>query len=224
MSDTLRLLSYNVWFVEDAQSVRMRAIGAIIEQEQPDVVALQEVTPEAELLFRASRWYSQYASSPSGQQYYTLLFVKRSLAATVRFSRAPFPASRQGRDLLRCTLSLGFGASVSIGTVHAESYAGGQTNSAERVAQIQSAAQMMDCAPPHTAVLLGDLNWDEKSDGDLEVALTRSASSWRDAWTQLRPRDEGFTYNSVANASVFLATPFFSVMVLLSLLPSRSQC
>eukprot|EP00282_Hemiselmis_andersenii_P011832 CAMPEP_0114170258 /NCGR_PEP_ID=MMETSP0043_2-20121206/34039_1 /TAXON_ID=464988 /ORGANISM="Hemiselmis andersenii, Strain CCMP644" /LENGTH=185 /DNA_ID=CAMNT_0001267841 /DNA_START=70 /DNA_END=625 /DNA_ORIENTATION=- len=56
-----KLLTYNVWFNEEvALEARMRAIGDIIQQEEPDFVMLQEVTPNIEMLLRSHPFSDRY--------------------------------------------------------------------------------------------------------------------------------------------------------------------
>eukprot|EP00282_Hemiselmis_andersenii_P006121 CAMPEP_0114121006 /NCGR_PEP_ID=MMETSP0043_2-20121206/6955_1 /TAXON_ID=464988 /ORGANISM="Hemiselmis andersenii, Strain CCMP644" /LENGTH=250 /DNA_ID=CAMNT_0001213673 /DNA_START=70 /DNA_END=819 /DNA_ORIENTATION=- len=72
-----KLLTYNVWFNEEvALEARMRAIGDIIQQEEPDFVMLQEVTPNIEMLLRSHPFSDRYDwSTPPYMQYYTALLA-----------------------------------------------------------------------------------------------------------------------------------------------------
>ncbi|KAJ0450259.1 putative endonuclease/exonuclease/phosphatase [Helianthus annuus] len=63
---TLKILSYNVWFAEDIElRIRMRAIGDIIQLHNPDVICLQEVTPDIYAILQRSNWWKSYKCSLS---------------------------------------------------------------------------------------------------------------------------------------------------------------
>jgi len=194
----LRLLTYNVWFADVAQEERMASIGRCISAHSPHVVCLQEVTPALErMLYASGSWSRDYAISPAPRDmaYYTLLAVRRPLAAGVVFRRTPFGGSRMARDVTSAVLSLNGGQFV-VATSHLESFMSpAETGSRQRVAQLASALSELDRGAPPDALFAGDLNWDDREDGAMALP-----AGWADAWPKLRPRDLGFTYDSTANA------------------------
>ena len=132
----LRVLSQNIWFAEQCREQRAQALGSLVERLDPHVVALQEVTPPQEMLFRRSDWWKRYMSvSPVfddersaalDPEYYTLLLVRTSgedSPPVVRGStkRVPFSSSVMGRDLVSVTLNVGGGKRVRVATSHLES-------------------------------------------------------------------------------------------------------
>lgn len=62
----LKVLTYNCWFeISVCLRERMAAIGAIIEEEKPDVIMMQEVVPEMEQLFATAKWQVPTSPAPS---------------------------------------------------------------------------------------------------------------------------------------------------------------
>lgn len=59
----LRILTFNVFFDEVARSVRMKAIGRLVERTRPAVIGFQEVTREALALLKAQSWAQFYDCS-----------------------------------------------------------------------------------------------------------------------------------------------------------------
>lgn len=114
-SGRLKVLTYNVWFGEEDPSprappteagrVRFTAILAILAEEQPDVICLQEMVAPFVRLLGEARWVGQYRVSPPDltAPYFTLLLVKKELAAVSEgqggFQDAPFANSLMVRGL-----------------------------------------------------------------------------------------------------------------------------
>lgn len=57
-SNQLVILSYNVWFDNRKQKERMAEIGRIIAASNPDLIALQEMTPTLCKLLFSQEWVS----------------------------------------------------------------------------------------------------------------------------------------------------------------------
>lgn len=165
------------------------------------------MTPDLEHLLRGAPFWRGYAASPapSGAPYYTLLLVKLApgAASPPAFTRSAFGNSAQGRDLLRCALPLGGGRSMVVATSHLESFCDASMDgSAQRRTQLPAALRQLDAAcAGGDALYAGDLNWDDKVDGDMDTFL---APPWRDGWRALRPGEPGFTYDARANAMLMV--------------------
>ncbi len=82
-------------------------------------------------------------------------------------------------------------------TSHLESFAGGQSFSTERSAQLRSALGTLNALNAPNVLFAGDMNWDEKRDEDMARHLP---SGWRDAWPTLQRGLPGYTYDGQANA------------------------
>lgn len=114
----VRLLSYNIDGLNDCKEElveRMMIIMGLIISEDPDVIHLQEVVPEALKLILQALHKQDYLCSDQFFSmesilllgpYFTLSFVKkRSYFKNISFQRIPFTAkyaqSEQGRDIIR---------------------------------------------------------------------------------------------------------------------------
>jgi tyrosyl-DNA phosphodiesterase 2 len=196
----LKVLSYNLWFVPDAQEDRMAAVGDLIAKHSPHVVAFQEVTFELEQLLRRGAWWQHYSMSPSsGSSYYTLLGVRKQAGGGgVEYTRMPFGNSAMGRDLLSTEFEVGGSARVCVATSHLESFINaGRTSSKERVEQIRVATTALERHSQGMDVIFGgDMNWDDAEEGQLSGRLP---GGWVDGWSVLHGESGGWTYDGVAN-------------------------
>ena len=61
--DTIKFLTWNIWFDPLEQPTRMKAMGDIIQKESPDFVALQEVTADLFSLLAAHPFIENYIPS-----------------------------------------------------------------------------------------------------------------------------------------------------------------
>ncbi|KAL8197906.1 hypothetical protein R6Q57_030064 [Mikania cordata] len=64
--------------------------------------------------------------------------------------------------------------------------------SKERVKQAQEAVAFLKKNP--NVIFCGDMNWDDKLDGDFPLS-----DGWIDAWTELNPKEFGWTYDTKSN-------------------------
>ena len=172
-ASVLKILSYNVWFREDvALQHRMSAISDIIDRTNPDVIALQEVTPFIyHILSRNAWWQARYIAFPSPTEvatghasYFTTLLAKPSLiynppatasAATSssnrtptpppRFHCIPFENSRMGRDLKTVTLKSAATRDhyLIVATAHLESPTGSSKARLFSEARVQQCRQSL---------------------------------------------------------------------------------
>eukprot|EP00913_Durusdinium_trenchii_P014618 g13717.t1 len=141
-TQTLRVVSYNVWFSEFRQEIRAKALFAILDDEDADVVCLQEVTPtflawlREELLKLIQSPHQDNRQEHFVQERYSLsdtvgttlqgaqlaygvvLLLKRTLHATaMELWRLP---TRMGRSLLLAKLPMEE-LELWVATVHLES-------------------------------------------------------------------------------------------------------
>lgn len=97
---SLKVVTYNVWFQDNlAGDLRMAAIGGIIQQQNPDIVLLQEVTPYLQQALLAQPFATGFVCSPAppSASYYTLIFVAKRVRGAFgepMFNRRKFPHSR----------------------------------------------------------------------------------------------------------------------------------
>ena len=67
-NSNVTVLSYNIWFGEFMMKERMMSIGKIIQERNPDVVALNEVTRENLAMLREQPWFDSYNVLPTDIQ------------------------------------------------------------------------------------------------------------------------------------------------------------
>lgn len=197
----LKILSYNVWFAEDIElRIRMRAIGDIIQLHTPDVICLQEVTPDIYAIFQRSNWWKSYKCSLSFEKaitrpYFCMQLTKLPVKS---FNCKQFSYSAMGRELCITEVSLQENNTpLVIATTHLESPCPGppkwdQMYSKERVKQANEAVDFLKSNP--NVIFCGDMNWDDKLDGEFPLP-----DGWNDAWTELNPKEIGWTYDTKSN-------------------------
>ncbi|XP_068656611.1 uncharacterized protein [Aristolochia californica] len=197
---TLKFLSYNVWFCEDLElNKRMQALGELIQQHSPDFISFQEVTPNIFDIFRQSNWWRMYNCSVSDamaamRPYFCMMLSKLPVKS---FTSKPFGNSIMGRELCIADINIGLDEKFLVATSHLESPCPGppkwdQMFSKERVAQAKEALDLLKESP--NVVFGGDMNWDEKNDGPYPLH-----DGWVDAWANLKPGENGWTYDTKAN-------------------------
>uniref|UniRef100_A0A2N9I5S2 CCHC-type domain-containing protein n=1 Tax=Fagus sylvatica TaxID=28930 RepID=A0A2N9I5S2_FAGSY len=124
------------------------------------------------------------------------------------FSCKPFANSKMGRELCMAEIEVERGKLLIVATSHLESPGrhGGplknkwEMSSEPRVAQAKEALNHLKKFP--NVVFCGDLNWIEDSDGQFPLP-----SGWIDAWTKLRPRENGWTYDTATNLMLCASKP-----------------
>uniref|UniRef100_A0A7N0TMV8 RanBP2-type domain-containing protein n=1 Tax=Kalanchoe fedtschenkoi TaxID=63787 RepID=A0A7N0TMV8_KALFE len=196
----LKIMSYNVWFREDLEvHARMRAIGDLIQLHSPDIICLQEVTPDIYELFRSHKWWKEYRCSVSENeaQLRGYFCIQLSKLSSTTFSCRPFGNSAMGRELCVADAETSTGQSLVVATSHLESPCPAppkwdQMFSKERVQQAKEALAFLGNYP--NVIFCGDMNWDDKLDGPFPVL-----EGWVDAWMELKPGEDGWTYDTKSN-------------------------
>lgn len=184
----------------------------VVMDTDPDVICLQEVTPNILMLLHAMPWFEDYKGTPPPpQQYFAMVLFKRSMDKpdkTTRLVRREFVSSRMGRYADGVAgMECGGGRELSVMTSHLESFISKQdTSSAERVRQMKESLKVMDALVDRrageagggggcrNAVFLGDTNWDESTDGEVPLP-----SGWSDAWLTHGDGTPGYTYDMKRN-------------------------
>jgi len=109
-----------------------------------------------------------------------------------QFFSKPFQNSRMGRDLCAAEIDAGANKKLVVATSHLESPTPPEMNSVGRVAQAGEALSLLNSVP--NVIFGGDMNWDEISDGPFPLR-----GGWQDAWSVLRPEENGWTYDTRSN-------------------------
>ncbi|PSR98417.1 Tyrosyl-DNA phosphodiesterase [Actinidia chinensis var. chinensis] len=199
-SKTLKILSYNVWFREDLEMhKRMKALGDLIQLHSPHLICFQEVTPNIYDIFQQSSWWKGYRCSVSNEMAFTRPYFCMQLSnlPVKSFNCKPFSNSIMGRELCVAEVEVETNKPLVIATSHLESPCPAppkwdQMFSKERVYQAKEAVNFLKENP--NIIFCGDMNWDDKLDGSFPLL-----DGWVDAWAQLRPGENGWTYDTKSN-------------------------
>lgn len=200
-NNKVTVLSYNIWFGEFMMKERMRGIGKIIQERNPDVVALNEVTRENLAMLREQPWFDSYNVLPTDIQnqnsYFVVLLTKLMIHSWKIY---PFKNSCFGRKLLIAELRVRIPCnektkvvSLTIATSHLESL---DYNTIVREQQLKFSLRTLSCF--NNACLMGDLNIEQKVDGDVNLP-----TPWFDAWLSIvgnsHVDENGYTWDPTIN-------------------------
>lgn len=190
---SLRIVTWNVWFGEWQREQRQRALWAELAAIRPDVICLQEVYPTmmAAPELQALRDGGAWVSAGPRVDYDTIVVSQ----VPVRRSERTRLLSFMGRNLL--TVRLDLDPPLTVATVHLESTADATPF---RVRQLEDIHSRLAREPD--VILVGDMNF---PDGDRPEAAP--VASWQDAWRICHPDDPGFTVDSQVNAMRALNKP-----------------
>ncbi|KAL5723270.1 hypothetical protein ACHQM5_006687 [Ranunculus cassubicifolius] len=201
---TLKIMSYNVWSQEKCElNRRMEAIGELVDEHSPDFICFQEITPAIYKYFSQSSWWESYHCSMSleeanNKQYFCILL---SIFPPVNIIKAPLGyISKVGREISLMETRVWGNKSLVVATSHLKSrYADPSVSNGqyqyrkERIDQAKEALTILNKYP--NVIFCGDMNWDENKDGEFPLPV-----GWVDAWSELRPDEKGFTYDTKTNA------------------------
>jgi endonuclease/exonuclease/phosphatase family metal-dependent hydrolase len=187
--EQLRVATYNVWFDPFENERRRRAVFDILEAEEVDVIALQEVTSPFLSALLSCPWVrAEYEVSRlrfENTQRYDVVMLSR---LPVRHFCAHPLSSSMGRRLHVLTLDTQHGELLVAGS-HLESM---KEMTPTRLVQIGECEPLL-CAAP-AAVWMGDFN--AAPDGEEEPLLRRS---FQDVWP-LFSGEPGYTRDTSRNA------------------------
>ncbi|MBK9757915.1 MAG: DUF504 domain-containing protein [Nannocystis sp.] len=193
--ESLAVLTYNVLYdVHEAEHIysdeRRLACRALLQAQDADIIALQEVTPEfwAELLAEPwvqARYHVSAGPEALGLQPYGQALLSRWPLALELHS---FSAQKK---LLLGQLALA-GRPLTIAALHLTSNQ--KDGAADKRAEQLAVLFARLARRPGDALVLGDFNF---GDGDENHQL--AAAGLVDAWQQLHPHHPGFTFDPVAN-------------------------
>jgi tyrosyl-DNA phosphodiesterase 2 len=201
----LSILTWNVWFDAFKMKERYAEILQMCETLKPDVVCLQEVTPEFLRSLQGHRILQDYANSGTKwgwSKYGVLTLCRRELQPTFAFSNLE---TEMDRNLLTTHINTG-GGELCIGNVHLESL----SNPELRKVQLKQSCSILRGCP--LSVLCGDFNicaygnyhQDDKPLENDEIA--RQLVGYRDLWADCHQQagvdagNAGFTFDTVRNA------------------------
>lgn len=138
----LRILTFNLFFDEVARSVRMKAIGRLVEHFRPAVIGFQEVTRDALRILKTQQWAKFYDCSvdtapPFQEAYFVALF---SALPVKSLETHPFANTGMGRELVIMQVEPIPGKTLFVGTSHLESL---PQFAAPRVSQLKESLTLL---------------------------------------------------------------------------------
>jgi len=195
--EQLSLVTFNIWFGEHRWRERLAHLLGLVARCEPDIVALQEVTPRQLEHILAAEWVRKdfLVSDVSGSTLrpHGVLLLSRLPIDHVALCRLP---SRKDRKLLLASVDTGHGR-ISIGNLHLES---SPDNQFLRLAQLKRV--FSNQAAAKNALLLGDFNFDPRSKAEQSRLGRRH---YTDLWSALSSgRGAGHTVDSSRNQMRFL--------------------
>ena len=176
-----RLLTWNIYFGGHMFEERRDALVSELARRRPDVIALQEVTPDH---VEALGELVGYTSTEVGGAYGVAVLARVPIVAT---HEVELP-SEMGRTLLVAELASG----LTVATVHLES----MEEAARRIEQLELIQRRL--AGHDRVILCGDFNL--APDSPEQAAID---PAWTDAWVALRPGEPGYTVDSDLNTMRF---------------------
>jgi endonuclease/exonuclease/phosphatase family metal-dependent hydrolase len=199
----LRVLTYNVLADPVEVEARIPRLLDVMREQNPDLLALQEVAPWFVELLERDGWLRDYQAAridgeialPNGQ----MILSRFPIVG----SRARRLSGRQGRTVLVSEVELADGDAIVLATTHMESLLEDGPTRAKQLDEI-FADVAKETAP---TLVLGDLNF-----GDGEQPDTAHLDpAFVDVWTRLHPGVPGFTWNiersPMAKAGSFVGEP-----------------
>ncbi len=188
--DRLALLTWNVWFGEFFWQERFAALLELVRACQPDLVALQEVTPRHLEQLLALEWVRREfrISDITGStlQPHGVLLLSRLPLRNLSLQELP---SAKDRKMLVAEVGLG-ARSVCVGNLHLES---SPKATPVRLAQLDKILPRLQGA--QRTLLMGDFNFDPLQMPE----QARVDQYFQDLWAELRPHEPGFTEDTAIN-------------------------
>lgn len=212
MSRVVKLLTYNVWFDETFLTSRTHQICRLICDAAPDILCLQEVTPDSYAILLRELTQYEFSPLPEDRSYFAAMLVHRDIRCT--FENVRFP-SEMGRSLLLSRIQLGDGLEdLLVATSHFES----MSSRPLRRVQLQIAGNALRERAGRW-ILCGDFNFCSyqnflgRQPNNLEnTVLEQVLPPHHDVWPLLhKPLDSehaaddewrGYTFNSEKNFNI----------------------
>ena len=212
-SKEISMLTFNIWLSTEKMRERMEALGQIVEDLQPDLLAFQEVTLENLAILQEQRWFSRYRLIPpdvakkaiikGGPSHFDIIL---SAYPVDKWFVYPLKNSLRNRRLVVAETKGSVSSAIAkfiIATTHLvyASYAADRnSNTLLREKQLKESFKVISAYD--NVCVMGDLNIQDKTDGDIVLP-----SPWIDAWLSIpgNTNSNGYTWDRSK-------TPFASVL------------
>lgn len=185
--ERLTVTTYNIWFNDYHARQRHRTIAELLSRESPDIMAFQEVTPDALTVFGEQPWIREHyrsAAAVGGRRgNYGMLLLSRVPVDSVTYTPLP---TRLSRGYLTAQLTVN-GERLTVVGIHLES---GKASASLRARQLERIfASQRDA---ENVVMLGDFNIRDSENAIIDP-------DYLDAWPVLRPGEPGYTEDTTIN-------------------------
>ncbi len=193
--NSLRLLTWNLWFDEYLQIERLLSVLSFVEPLNPHVLAFQEMTQVTQHALATPNFpFKQTFREvpgfvPARQWYWETIYSQLPIGS--RSTRVPFRQTDMGRGIRVLHVPE---HDLVVGCTHLES----ENEHNVRRQQLHSAIEILEKVEAETLFLMGDMNTREFQQID-----DIFPSDWQDAWTLLRPEEHGYTVDFTQNKMVF---------------------
>jgi endonuclease/exonuclease/phosphatase family metal-dependent hydrolase len=181
-AESFRFVDYNIHQAINVDGwVDPEAIALVIEAQQPQLIALQEVSrgwliagslDTAEWLSR--RLQTPYVYAPGHDYQFGNIILSRYPISDWSFARLPLLGVPLGRGLIRAEIDLGAGRSMTLMNTHLSAYAATES----RIPQVEGVLESWNQAP--RSVIVGDMNA-RPGEADIELYLQAGLTSAQDA-------------------------------------------
>ena len=198
----IRMLTYNIWRSPEKMRERIEALGQIVQELEPDIVAFQEVTLENLDVLQEQGWLSLYNLIPPD-------VTKQGTKSIENYMFSLYPVDkwfiyyfenslRKPRQLVVAETKSAVSSSVKFVIAGTHLEPAGNT----RIRELQLKESLKVLSRYENVCVMGDLNIEDKVDGDIVLP-----SSWIDAWLSLpgNTDNNGLTWDRSK-------TPFASVI------------
>jgi len=189
-TNTVKLITYNVWFSDKYVGERSKVIFQILNESDADIIALQEVTYHFLQLLLMQDWVQKdyFISDFKGNTFGAYGVVLLSRFPVKRLGLYQLPSDME-RQLLLAEFIIN-NKTLKLATVHLESM---QDSADIRAEQLETIFPLLDEAD--NSVLMGDFNFCSSNlDENLNID-----GRYDDLWEELRPKEIGYTLNSEIN-------------------------
>ncbi|CAF1116351.1 unnamed protein product [Adineta steineri] len=194
-----RVVTYNVWFSDKYQPMRVQNLCDILNKSNAQVIALQEMTKNIlqHLLaqpFVQERYYISDGDGRTFNGWYGVVLLIDIRLHISRLNLINFPQSNMGRRLVLAEIKLDNNEILRIGTVHLESL----NNTPQRLCQLNICQNAFNRSPG-TCILMGDFNF--HAQGQENIDQFKALPGWIDVWTNIMGIDNrGYTFDTETNS------------------------
>lgn len=184
---SIQVLSYNIWFANDNRIERLESLIATIAHLNPDVLCLQEVTPDVYNILKISLGnYPHYFPNNLNYSYGSVTFSKIKFDEKNEYE---FKSSAMGRKLVITRIG-----DIVVANTHFESEF--RKNNAEKLLQYDTAKYILDdeYSKGYDIIFCSDTNI-----LSFEEKLFFNDEEWKDLWFEKGSFEDEHTYDYTTN-------------------------